>query len=326
MRSCAVLLAAVAMAACSTKERPAPIASAADTAPALPPGEGYLVRPQGRTWYKVSGGGNATPAIVIHGGPGFPSYYVKAYERLADERPVVRYDQIGGGKSDRVRDTTLWNIPQFIDELDQLRARLGYERVHLVGMSWGSMLAYAYYQSHPEHVASLTLAGAPLDIPTFTRHVRGLVATLPDSVQRVIRTREAERNYTAPDYQHAMEVFYAKYVWLRPDPAELDSTLSQANESVYNYMQGPSEFTITGTFKDWDATPTFKDVKVPVLFTVGDQDEVGPDLVARYARLIPGATLAVIPNSAHVSTWDNPDSTLSATRAFLRRVDATATH
>jgi proline iminopeptidase len=188
-------------------------------------------------------------------------------------------------------------------------------------MSWGSMLGYAYYQAHPEHVASLTLAGAPLDIPTFTKHVRGLVRTLPDSVQRVIETREKERNYAAPDYQHAMEAFYGRYVWLRPDPVELDSTLKGANESVYNYMQGPSEFTITGTFKDWDATPTLKDVKVPVLFTVGEFDEVGPDLVRGYAKRTPGARVAVIPDAAHVSTWDNPDSTISATRSFLRTVD-----
>ena len=309
-----------ALLACTARETPAP----ATTAVALPAGEAYLVRPQGRTWYKVTGGGPATPAIIVHGGPGYPSYYLKAYEALADERPVVRYDQIGGGKSDPVRDTTLWTIPQFVDELDRLRARLGYDKVHLVGLSWGSMLSYAYYQAHPGRVASLTLAGAPLDIPAVARHARELLKTLPDSVQRVIAAREAEGNYAAPDYQHAMELFYGKYVWLRPDPVELDSTLGQANESVYNHMQGPSEFTITGTFKDWDATPTLKDVKVPVLYTVGEFDEMDPRLVKRYADLTPGATYAVIPDAAHITTWDNPDSTLSATRAFLRRVDAGA--
>jgi proline iminopeptidase len=321
-------LLAGALVACGPREKPAPVVAtgSATASAALPPGESYLVRKEGRTWYKVSGGGSATPAIIVHGGPGFPSYYVKAYERLADERPVVRYDQIGGGKSDPVRDTTLWTIDQFVDELDRLRAHLGYDKVHLVGMSWGSMLSYAYYQAHPEHVASLTLAGAPLDIPALARHARVLLKTLPDSVQQVIARREAEKNYAAPDYQHAMEVFYGRYVWMRPDPVELDSTLKGANESVYNYMQGPSEFTITGTFKDWDVTTTLKDVKVPVLYTVGEFDEVDPVLVRRYADLTPGATYAVIPNAAHVTTWDNPDSTLSATRAFLRSVDATASH
>jgi len=324
MRTFDLLLAAGLLGACSAKDKPAPVAVAVDTTPALPPGEGYLVRPQGRTWYKVSGGGNATPAIIVHGGPGFPSYYVKAYERLADERTVVRYDQIGGGKSDAVRDTTLWTYDQFIDELDELRAKLGYDKVHLIGMSWGAMLTYAYYLKHPEHVQSLTQAGTVLDVPAMQAHARALLRTLPDSVQRVIVRREKERNYDAPDYQHAMEVFYGKYVWLRPDPVNLDSTMTQANMSVYNYMQGPSEFTITGTFKRWDATPTLKDVKVPVLYTVGEFDEVGPDLVRHYAKLTPGARFALIPNSAHVSTWDNPDSTVSATRAFLRDVDASS--
>jgi proline iminopeptidase len=149
------------------------------------------------------------------------------------------------------------------------------------------------------------------------------VKTLPDSAQKAIATREAEKKFDAPDYQAALGEFYGKYVWRRPVQAELDSTLAGVNEKIYNYMQGPSEFTITGTLKQYDATPFLKDVKVPVLFTVGEFDEADPPTVKKHAGMTPGARYAVIPNAAHVVEWDNPDETNRVVREFLKSVDAT---
>ena len=164
-----LLVCSTGMAACAEKRQPV---------------EAYLPVPDGRIWYRVSGSGRGTSVILLHGGPGYSSFYLKALEALGDERPVVRYDQLGGGKSDRISDTTLYTIPHFVRELDSLRAYLGYPRVHLVGHSWGTILAVEYYRAHPEHVASLTLASAALDIPAWERNARRLVGTLSDSAQR----------------------------------------------------------------------------------------------------------------------------------------------
>ena len=142
-------------------------AATPNAATALPTGESRLAVDGGRIWYKVSGTGTATPVILLHGGPGFSSFYMKSLEALGDERSVIRYDQLGGGKSDGLTDTTKITIAHFVKELDSLRAHLGYDRVHLVGHSWGTILGLEYYRVHPEHVASLTFASAAFDIPEW---------------------------------------------------------------------------------------------------------------------------------------------------------------
>jgi proline-specific peptidase len=292
----------------------------ADNSP-LAAGEARLAVDGGNIWYRVVGAGAGTPVVLLHGGPGFNSYYLKPLETLGNDRPVVRYDQLGSGRSDGLTDTTRMTIAHFVAELDSLRAHLGYDRMHLVGHSWGTILGLEYYRAHPERVASLTLASAALDIPAWERNAKALVKTLPDSLQRVIAESEAAGDFQTPAYQHALEEFYGRYVWRHPVAADLDSTMKTANQAIYNYMQGPSEFTITGTLKRYDATSFLGSVKVPTLFTVGEFDEANPDIIRKHAAMTPGAKVVVIPGAAHITSWDNPTPMLDAIRAHLRAAD-----
>jgi proline iminopeptidase len=278
----------------------------------------------GEIWYRVTGTDTGTPVILLHGGPGFSSYYLKSLERLGDERLVVRYDQLGGGKSDPLSDTTRFTIEHFVAELDSLRRHLGPERVHLYGHSWGTILAVEYYRAHPEHVVSLVLGSPALDLPAWERNARELLTTLPDSMQQAVQIREAEGNYDAPDYQAAVGEFYGRYVWLRPVEADLDSIMASVNLDIYSYMWGPSEFTATGTLRRYDARPVLASIDVPVLYTVGEFDEANPELVEGFAQQTPDARVVVIPDAAHITAWDNPEADLRAVREFLREVDVQA--
>lgn len=313
------------VAACS---RPASDSALADSVsvsqlpPALPPGEGRLAVQGGTIWYRVTGSGAATPLVLLHGGPGYSSFYLKPLEQLNDERRVVIYDQLGSGKSEHVTDTTLFTIPRFVAELDSLRAHLGLARWHVLGHSWGTMLGLEYYRAHPDRVASLTLASPALDIPAWERNVTRMIATLSDSAQRAIKARVADGNFAAPDFQAANEEFMAKYLFRSTPGPDLDSLLSTASMAVYNYMWGPSEFTVTGTLKTYDGTGILKDMMVPVLFTVGEFDESHPPTVRKQATLTRGARVAVIPNAAHITTWDNPDEQVRVVREFLQRIDS----
>ena len=275
----------------------------------------------GEIWYRVTGSGGGAPVILLHGGPGYSSYYLKSLEDLGDDRLVVRYDQLGGGRSDPLSDTTKFNIPHFVAELEALREHLGLDRVHLYGHSWGTSLAVEYYRAHPEHVVSLTLGSPALDIPAWARNARELLATLPDSMQRAVAIREAEQNFEAPDYQAAVSEFYGRYVFRSPVLADLDSTFTSANSQIYMYMQGPSEFTISGTLKQYDARPFLPEIKVPTLYTVGEFDEASPEITRRLAALTPGAQVVMIPGAAHITHWDNREANLIAVRTFLRDVD-----
>lgn len=312
MRDIVFLGALLAALACARSEAPQ----------SIPPGEARLAVPDGTIWYKVSGTGTATPLVLLHGGPGFSSFYLKPFETLADDRQVIRYDQLGGGKSGPMTDTSLMNIGHFVAELDSLRAALGIERWHVLGHSWGTMLGIEYYRAHPDRVASLTFGSPVFDIPAYAAHARELQLTLSDSAQRAIRQADATGAYEDPHYQNAINEFYGLYVFRHPVPADLDSTFATVNQAVYTYMQGPSEFTITGTFKDFNVTGFLPQVRVPTLLTVGEFDEVGPALVRTHAALIPGARFEVLPGSAHITTWDAPEANLRVVREFLHYADS----
>jgi proline iminopeptidase len=295
--------------------------SACASAPELPEGPGTLATPFGRLWYNVVGQGEGTPAIFLHGGPGFNSYYLNPMAPLGNDRPVVFYDQIGSGRSHGTVDSTAWTIPNFVRELDSLRRMLGPERVHLVGHSWGTILAVEYWRAHPDNVASLVLMSPALSIPTWLADADSLLATLPDSITRVVAEHEAAGTYDDPAYQNAVMAFYTEFLARRqPWSPDLDSAFATANMDIYNHMWGPSEFTATGILLAYDATGWIGEIDVPVLFTTGEYDEARPATVRTHASLIPGSEVAIIPDAAHLTMHDNPEETNRVVREFLNRV------
>jgi len=280
-----------------------------------------LAVPGGEIWYRVVGGGRGIPVVLIHGGPGNPSVYLKSLEALGDERVVVRYDQLGAGYSDVVHDTTLFTIPHFVEELDLLRQHLGIDRLNLYGHSWGAILALEYYRAHPQQVASLILASETLDIPGFFGNVRRIFADMPDSMARAVRARAEHAPYDSVAFQAAMREFRSHFT-RTPVPAEMDTLAKMLNPEVAAYMLGTSPFAPSGTLRQYDATPSLGQVKVPVLFVVGEFDVAGPEIVKRHANLTPGAQFVVIPNAGHHIQWDNPTATMGAVRSFLSGVDS----
>jgi proline-specific peptidase len=292
--------------------------------PILAIGESHLAVPGGNIWYKVTGIGTGTPVVLLHGGPGMSSYYLKPFEDLGNDRQVIRYDQLGGGKSDKITDTTLFTINHFVQELDSLREHLGLAKWHVFGHSWGTILALEYYRAHPDRVVSLTFGGACFNIPAYEKRALQLLTTLPDSLQQAVKRAEANGKFDDPGYQNAMNQFYGMYVWRNPVQADLDSMFSTFNTGIYVYMQGPSEFTITGTLKKYDATSFLSQIKVPTLFTVGEFDEVGPEIVKDFSDKVFDSRYILFKGASHVTSWDARDENLKVVRDFLNSVDSLA--
>ncbi len=292
--------------------------------PVLTVGEARMAVPGGNIWYKITGTPKGTPVVLLHGGPGFSSFYLKPFEDLGNDRQVVRYDQLGGGKSDKITDTTMFTIEHFVRELDSLRAHLGVAKWHILGHSWGTILALEYYRAYPDRVASLIFGSAVIDAPAFARHAKKLLATLPISSQRAVTKADATGNYGDPNYQKVIEQFYSLYVYRHPVKEDLDSSFATFNQDIYVYMQGPSEFTIIGTLKNYDATSFLPQLKVPTLFTVGEFDEVGPELIKDFASKVPGAQYTQFAGSAHMTPWDARDENVKVVREFLLAADSIA--
>jgi proline iminopeptidase len=206
-------------------------------------------------------------------------------------------------------------------ELDSLRDHLDLRRIHLLGHSWGTMLATDYLLAKPKGVRSLILASPVISTARWEADADTLIATLPDSVQQAIATHEAAGTYSAPAYQAAVQIFYARFLTRRGGP-EVDSTFAHFNADLYGYMWGPSEFTATGTLRTYDRTSRLAELQLPVLYTAGEFDEARPPTVAYYQSLTPGAQFALIPGSAHLTTIDAPEAFADSVSRFLRAVDS----
>jgi proline iminopeptidase len=296
------------------------IALATACAKPAPPVEGYIQVPGGKIYYARMGNGPGTPLIVIHGGPGSGSYANKPFGALGDDRPVIRYDQLGSGKADHPTDTTLFTVDRAVKELQALRDSLGLTEVHLLGQSWGGMLLEAYMGSHPKGVKSVTFLSPLVTTAQWEQDADSLIKTLADSVQQAIKTNEANHTTDSPAYQAATMEYYRHFVFRKPMHIPGADTASHG-ELVYGYMWGPSEFTSTGTLKTFDGTGWLKEIRVPALFMAGEFDEATPSSTEKFSKLVPNAQFKVIPGSGHVSQNDNPDFMLGAVREFLRSAE-----
>jgi proline iminopeptidase len=290
--------------------------------PELKAGEGYIEVAGGKVWYKIVGEGDKTPLLMLHGGPGATSYYLQPLAALSSDRPVIFFDQLGCGRSTLEMDTTQMNIQFYVDEVYQVKKALGLKDFYLYGQSWGTILGVEYYFSHPEGIKGIILASPALNGKLWIRDSQLLLAQLPDSLQQVIRKYEKLREFHAPEYQAAMMVYYKKHIARKlPWSADIDSTFAYLGESVYTYMNGPSEFTFTGTMQHYDATDRLQKISIPSLFICGEYDEARPETTEYYASLVPHSKFVVIKDAAHMTMQDNPEQDINEIRRFLDGIE-----
>lgn len=209
--------------------------------------------------------------------------------------------------------------------LEAVRRSLGTKRMHLMGSSYGGMLALAYASRHSENLLSLNSTGGLCDVPFANREQKRLIRQLPAKTQAILRKYEARVVFQHPEYETAMMQFYRRHVCrLRPWPAELEFSLLRISRPVYYTMNGPNEFTIIGNIKDIDFSSDLHRISVPTIILHGRYDEVTPAVGLRIHRNIPGSRLHIFPRSSHVSFWEERPAYLRLVRGFLRSAENTA--
>jgi len=293
--------------------------------------EGYLPFRGMRTWYESFGDGRdgRLPLVILHGGPGATHQYLEPLRELATSgRRVIFYDQIGCGRSDRPTDPELFTVQTFVDELDALRAHLDLDRVHVLGQSWGGMLAMEYALRKPAGLASIIVSDSPASMALWVSEANRLRAELPPEVERTLREHEAAGTTSDPAYEAAVEVFYRRHV-CRLDPwpdCFVRTAASMAHDGfVYNLMNGPSEFHCIGTLKTWDITDRLHEITTPTLLLSGRYDEATPLIVGTIHTRIPGSEWIIFENSSHIPHLEEPDAFNATVRAYLAGVESTAT-
>ncbi len=285
--------------------------------------EGYVEVQGGRVWYGIIGKGDKTPLLCLHGGPGGTGYGFLSLYEIAEDRPVIMFDQLGGGRSTIHQDTSLLKVDLFIEQVEAVRKALELEELYVLGHSWGTALALEYYGKYPDAVKALVFNSPYFSTPIWTADADTLIAALPTDIQANIRKAEADSLFTTPEYNAANNYFLSRH-GRRNAPIKLPFELSRPMGSgfIYNYMWGPSEFTATGTLREYDNHQSLKEVRVPALFTTGEFDEARPRTIERLSKLTPDSRFIVIPGAGHSTMNDNLPALIAAVDTFLEEQDA----
>jgi proline-specific peptidase len=281
-------------------------------------GEQWVDVTGGRVWCEVVGSGDATPLVCVHGGPGIPSAYLDSLRAIADERPVVFYDQLGCGRSDRPETLDHYHAERFVEELQLVRDALGLGRIHLFGQSWGGMLALMYALAYPPGLVSLTLASAVIDVTGWVSDCNELKALLPEETRITIDHHERHGFTSCPEYAAASLEWWRRHVCrVRPFPDELERALAGMGTESYEAMWGPSEFRCTGNLRDVNLSGRLGELTAPTLFTCGRHDESTPASNAAFAADVRNAELVVFEDSAHMAHLEERDAYIDTIRRFL---------
>ena len=287
----------------------------------IPVQEGMISYQGYNTWYRIVGEGEQPgmhPLVCLHGGPGVGHDYLEPLEAVARTgRRVIFYDQLGCGKSDQPNAPEMWTVGLYVDEVNCVRAALGLDRIHLLGQSWGGMLAMEYALTQPKGLVSLTIASSPSSMPLWVAEANRLRELLPAEVQSTLQKHEAAGTTDTQEYLDAVTVFYKRHVCrLDPYPDYVDRTFANVGQ-VYLTMNGPSEFHVIGTLKDWDVTPRLPEIRVPTLITSGRYDEATPLIAGTVNKGIPGSKWVIFENSSHMSHAEEPELYVKVLDEFL---------
>jgi proline iminopeptidase len=277
-----------------------------------------------RVWTKRVGSGKIK-VLTLHGGPGFTHEYLECFEDFLPKEGIefYYYDQLGCGNSDQSEDTTLWNIDRYREEVEQVRSALGLENFYLYGQSWGGMLAIEYALKYQQHLKGLIISDMTAGMKAYTAYAKKLRSQLPQDAIAILDKYEGAGQYDAPEYQETiMKTMYAQHVIrLDPWPEPVERSFRHFNQRIYNIMQGPNEFVITGNFKNWERWDDLPSIKVPTLVICGQYDEMNPDDIKREGSLIPHSRAAICENGSHLCMWDDQETYFKHLIAFLKDVE-----
>lgn len=287
-------------------------------------GEGRVPFRGYETWYRTVGEDGGLPLVLLHGGPGSTHLGLGVLEPLADERRLVFYDQLGCGNSSQPSDPSLWTVELYVEELANLREALGLERIHLLGHSWGGMLALEYALTQPDGLESLVLSSTLSSSALWEEEALRLRAELPPETLAVLERHEATGTVHEPEYEEATKEYYRRHLCrLDPWPPIVEEILRVSRKEVYETMWGPNEMRPTGTLAGWDVTARLGEVTAPALVLCGRYDEATPRQAETIANALGGETeTAVLEHSAHLTPLEETERYVELVRGFLRRVES----
>ena len=276
------------------------------------------------TWYRVVGEDTPgrLPLLCLHGGPGSTHHYFEPLEQLAEQgRRVVLYDQLGCGGSSRPDDDSIYSLQLFLDELSSLRDALGLDRVHLLGSSWGGMLALEHVLARPDGVAGLVLSSTLCDAEQWTQEVTRLRDDLPEAERALLVADDrAAAGFAAAEAMFDRRHFHR----LEPRHPAVTRGFAVKSRRPYEAMWGRNEWSVTGALAGWNVCGRLGEIRSPTLVVHGGHDLCTPAVARRLADGIADAEYLLLEKSSHTPATEEPERYRAAVGGFLERVEAAA--
>lgn len=284
-----------------------------------------------KVWTKRIGNNPKIKVLLLHGGPACTHEYWECMESFLPQEGIefYYYDQLGSAYSDQPNNTSLWNLPRFVEEVEQVRQQLGLnkENFYLLGHSWGGILASQYALKYQDNLKGLIISNMMMSVPEYGKYADEVLAKQMDpAVVAEVRALEAKGEYTNPRYMELlMPNFYAKHIcriplenW--PDP--VTRSFAKINQTIYVSMQGPSEFGVSGKLENWDITAQLPQLKVPTLVIGGTHDTMDPEHMKMVSEKVQKGRFLLCPEGSHMSMWDDQAHYFPGLISFLKDVDA----
>lgn len=285
-----------------------------------------------KVWTKRVGNNPTKKVLLLHGGPGMTHEIYECFDGYFPQENIeyYYYDQLGSYYSDQPKDLSLWDLPRFVEEVEQVRIALGLDKdnFYLYGQSWGGILAMEYALKYQNNLKGLVISNMMASIPDYMKYSDEVLAPkLPPEVLAEIMEYENAEDYSNERYMElVVNHYYTRHV-IRMDPEKWPDPIKRGfkhlNPDVYVTMQGPSEFGVKGdaTLKAWDVKDQLHKIKVPTLTIGAEYDTMDPKHMEWISNEVKNGRYLHCPNGSHLCQFDDQKNFFKGLTTFIKDVD-----
>lgn len=280
-----------------------------------------------KVWTKRFGNNPKIKILLLHGGPAMTHEYMECFETFFQREgyEFYEYDQLGSYYSDQPKDSSLWTIGRFVDEVEQVRKAIDADSTNffVLGNSWGGILAMEYALKHQQHLKGLIVANMVASAPEYGKYAADVLAKQMDpAVLAEVRAIEAKKDFSNPRYMELLiPNFYKKHLCrLEEWPDGFNRAMKHVNGEIYTMMQGPSEFGISGRLANWDIKNRLHEIVKPTLMIGAKHDTMDPAAMEQQSKLVKNGKYLFCPNGSHLSMWDDQKVFMKGVIDFINEV------
>lgn len=281
-----------------------------------------------KVWTKRFGNNPKIKILLLHGGPAMTHEYMECFETFFQREgfEFYEYDQLGSYYSDQPKDSSLWTIDRFVDEVEQVRKAINAdkENFYVLGNSWGGILAMEYALKYQQNMKGLLVSNMMASAPEYGKYADEVLAKqMKPEVLAEIRALESKKDFGNPRYMELLlPNFYKEHLCrLKEWPDGLNRASKHVNGEIYTLMQGPSEFGISGRLAKWDIKNRLHEITIPTLMIGAKYDTMDPKAMEEQSKLVKKGRYLFCPNGSHLAMWDDQKVFMNGVIQFINDVD-----